>query len=64
MNNNYDKIIQCINGEGVTLEDITKQSGLSRNTVRVYIERMIGEKKITIRNIGNAKLVTKNAKKQ
>ena len=45
------------NKEGSTISEIAKKSKCSRNTVRVYIERLLGNNKINIRNIGPSKLI-------
>lgn len=45
------------NKEGSTISEIAKESKCSRNTVRIYIERLVGKDKITIRKIGPSKLI-------
>ena len=44
------------NTDGLTISDISKQLGFSRNTVSVYLAELKGGNKIRVRNVGIAKL--------
>ena len=42
--------------DGLTVQDIAKELGVSRNTIPVVLAELKGEKKIRIRPVGRAKL--------
>ncbi|MBN2202936.1 MAG: hypothetical protein JW700_02020, partial [Candidatus Aenigmarchaeota archaeon] len=42
--------------EGLTILDISKKAGMSRHAITKYIYHLLGEKKISQREIGTAKL--------
>ena len=44
------------NTDGLTISDISKILGFSRNTVSVYLAELKGGNKIRIRSVGIAKL--------
>lgn len=58
-NKNLEKIRNELKkcSDGCTISEIAKTTKLSRNTARTYIERLIGEGSVEVRNIGPAKLI-------
>lgn len=66
VNNNLEKIRNEIKkcSDGCTISEIAKRTGLSRNTTRVHLERLIGEESVKVRNIGPAKLIKCNIDKE
>lgn len=44
------------NTDGMTILDISKEVGMSRHAVTKYIYQLLGEKKISQRQIGSAKV--------
>ena len=59
MVNNIKKIEAVLkkNKTGYTISDLARKSNLSRNTVRVYIEKLLAQQKIEIKKIGPSKLI-------
>ncbi len=53
------KIIKTLqkNPEGLSLSELTKQTGLTKDQVRIGIARLEGAQKVKVRDIGTAKLV-------
>ncbi|MFH0929506.1 MAG: winged helix-turn-helix transcriptional regulator [Candidatus Aenigmatarchaeota archaeon] len=45
-----------VNPDGMTILDISKKVGMSRHAVTKYIYQLLGEKKISQRQIGSAKV--------
>ena len=45
------------NPDGLTINELTKDVGKSRLTVTKFLHELIGEGRIHIRKIGNAKLI-------
>ena len=56
--NNVDKVISILkkNTDGLTILDIAKLVGISRNTVAVVLAGLIGAGKVRFRPVGVAKL--------
>jgi hypothetical protein len=52
------------NPQGLTIEELSSRAKLNRTTIRVVISGLIGEKLITQRIIGQAKLNYWNFKKK
>lgn len=44
------------NPKGLTIQDMVDRSGISRNTIMVILAKLFGEKRLGLRQIGNAKL--------
>ena len=56
--NNIEKVVSILkkNTEGLTVVDISRLVGISRNTVAVVLSGLIGAEKIRVRPVGVAKL--------
>lgn len=59
-NVNYDIVCKVIaeSKEGLSIADVVRQTKLSRATVRIYVEKLVSEEKVSIRTIGKTKLLT------
>ena len=53
-----DRIIAILkyNPEGLTIQEISEQIGMTRHSVTKYIYMLLGERKISQRDVGTAKL--------
>lgn len=58
MSNRKNQIVKLLekNRDGLTVSEISRKLGFSRNTVAVYLAELKGERKIRIREVGMAKL--------
>ena len=63
-NGNLKKVREVVKNEcnidACTIGEISQKAGVSRNTARLYTERLIGEGYVKVRNVGSAKLVKYN----
>ena len=59
METNFEKVKKELkkHKDGLIISEIARATKLSRNTVRAYVERLIGEKSVKVRTIGIAKLI-------
>lgn len=55
-NKNNIKNLLKENKRGLTIQDISDQTKLSRNTVMIILANLTGENKIEVREVGQAKL--------
>ncbi len=56
---NLVKIINVLkkHKDGLWISEISRKTKLSRNTVNVYINRLMGQNKVNVKLLGNMKFV-------
>ena len=56
--NEKERILDALKNEqvGMTIQDVTRKTGMNRITATIYLHELLGEKKVTIRKIGAYKL--------